>query len=662
MAWAEKTFDKTIHEVEQVDKNAVDTGEQTRLRDVFRDMPPFIKITSGRARKTLARYEELKQRRIEKLRDNPVFKFVMMVAGLTNERMEQYWKGDSASPFSDRQMPMSTKLDKNDLQMLKERARERAFADLHQFCGPIKAVPMYRRAVKEPLRKVSAPPPTLTRQSSLGDDGGLEGYEDSESENEKKSQEAKVDFRSGVKYIYNMNDTEFFYFINRFQENGFPEQIQDPKKLVGEGDNIRSVTPEADIRWYILGRDVTGNIHPEDNGLNPFPAHEHFRGQDYNSGARTYGQQLYDDRTGLGEYPRIDRRQGGLPVDEGRPQNHSRDRIYDHNRIFGPNGQRDAYDHDDKYLSIQRSNWWQWAQNVPIVRWERPNTSSDKLRPEFWFQRYVARWLARDTNIQSDNNNPMRKTKVTEFEDLKLFKNRFRGLFNNLTFDKTSKAWVRDLTGLRLSKMLRRADEYDDGPDAEDWEGENDVYLPCKPACEVPLDFVRPLFNERYAHWKHELVLGEYEKRLMYQADQWLQKTPWAIGKIYLQPSIYAHMQEAHVAVCAKFKKFRHLELRDWISSEDHRYFFSKLVALCIRTSAVLSNKKYGLDKAYMRLNLEKRRIMHAISKLKAPQRVRTAVAFPRATMDQRRAWDRYEAARKANNTDAAASALRDMH
>lgn len=450
-----------------------------------------------------------------------------------------------------------------------------------------------------------------------------------------------------------MNDTEFFYFINRFQENGFPEQIQDPKKRVGEGDNIRSVTPEADIRWYILGRDVTRNIHPEDNGLNPFPAHKHFRGQDYNSGARTYGQPLYDDRTGLGEYPRIDRRQGGLPVDERRPQNHSRDRIYDHNRIFGRNGQRDAYDHDDRYLSIQRSNWWQWAQNVPIVRWEQE-------RPEFWFQRYVARWLARDTNIQSDNNNPMRKTKVTEFEDLKLFKNRFRGLFNNLRFD--NGAWIRDLTGLRLTKMLRRGDEYDDGHDAEDWEGENDIYLPCKPACEVPLDFVRPLFNERYAHWKHELVLGEYEKRLMYQADQWLQKTPWAIGKIYLQPSIYAHMQEAHVAVCAKFKKFRHLELRDWISSEDHRYFFSKLVALCIRTSAVLSNKKYGLDKAYMRLNLEKRRIMHAISKLKAPQRVRTAVAFPRATMDQRRAWDRYEAARKANNTDAAASALRDMH
>ena len=124
---------------------------------------------------------------------------------------------------------------------------------------------------------------------------------------------------------------------------------------------------------------------------------------------------------------------------------------------------------------------------------------------------------------------------------------------------------------------------------------------------EVPLDFVRPIFNERFTYWKHELVLGEYEKRSMQEADKWLQMTPWAIGKIYLQPSIYAHMQEAHIAITKKWKKFQHMTLEDWLNSEEHAFFFSKLVALCIKTSDVLSGKKYGLDKMYMRINLEKR-------------------------------------------------------
>jgi hypothetical protein len=185
----------------------------------------------------------------------------------------------------------------------------------------------------------------------------------------------------------------------------------------------------------------------------------------------------------------------------------------------------------------------------------------------------------------------------------------------------------------------------------------------CVELCEVPLDFVKTLFDERFSYWKHDLVLGEFEKRAMYRADQWLQKTPWAIGKIYLQPSMFAHMQEAHVAITCKFKKFSHLNPHDWFNAEKPRYFFAKLVALCIRTSAVLSNKKYGLDKAYMRINLEKKRIMHAIGKLNPPRRTPTTVtAFPRARPSQIDAWGRYEAARRYKDPAAAARALQDMN
>ena len=167
-------------------------------------------------------------------------------------------------------------------------------------------------------------------------------------------------------------------------------------------------------------------------------------------------------------------------------------------------------------------------------------------------------------------------------------------MFNNITY--TNGKFYRDLTGMRLCK---KGDE-------------NKI---------VPLEFVKPLYEQRVEWWRHELVLGEYEKRSMYQADQWLQKTPWALGKMYIEPALYGHMIEAHIAVTSRFKKFQHMSVEDLVSDEKHSFFMSKLVAMCIRTSAILSGKKYGLDKMYMRVNLEKKRLMYAWSKLEPPKR-----------------------------------------
>ena len=250
------------------------------------------------------------------------------------------------------------------------------------------------------------------------------------------------------------------------------------------------------------------------------------------------------------------------------------------------------------------------------------------------------------------------------FPDLVKFRNQYRILFNNL-FLKGRVEWFRDLTGLRLTKMIRGISRDNKGyniGDAENDEGDADRTNPCEVPCEVPLDFVRPVFNERFAYWKHELVLGEYEKRTMYEADQWLQKTPWAIGKIYLQPNIYSHMQEAHIAITSKWKKFSTLSLEDWLTSEKHMFFYAKLVALCIRTSAVLSNKKYGLDRAYMRLNLEKRRIMYSLGKMNKPERAPQPRLFPRASANQERLWEEYRAARARGDVATAQAVLQDMN
>ena len=367
--------------------------------------------------------------------------------------------------------------------------------------------------------------------------------------------------------------------------------------------------------------------------------------------------------------------------------------VYAHTEYFNVDeDQVSSYDtasHNNKKLNKDgdesTNNFWTWMDNTPIVHW-------DKTTADFWFQRYIAKWLADDRQPRGTGD---------QFTDLEPFRARFRSLFNNLRLDKTTGKWIRDLTGLRLTKMIRGRTKYKDRaigfksldaigeeqPDgtvkvapltrtvsqqakgskvpvgvtkfekAEEEEGDKDMERPEDMPTEVPLDFVRPIFNDRFAHWKHELVLGEYEKRSMQEADKWLQMTPWAIGKIYLQPCIYAHMQEAHIAITRKFKKFAHLSLEDWLNSDEHSYFFSKLVALCIKTSEVLSGKKYGLDKMYMRINLEKRRIMYALGKLESPTRQRRApINTVRPSASRERSLRDWSDARMRGDTALAAS------
>jgi hypothetical protein len=397
--------------------------------------------------------------------------------------------------------------------------------------------------------------------------------------------------------------------------------------------------------------------------------------------------------------------------------------VYDHQWIFNSH-EKQAHSYDNKELlqtveieNTTESHLWTWMDNTPIVHW-------DKTTAEFWFQRYIAKWLADDKTDRKTRPDKEQLLDLTDFRD------RFRTLFNNLRLDKSTGKWMRDLTGLRLTKMIRGRKEFkdrgvglgtktatdkgnkDSGGKASDDkggkasddkgggvappssnrqssmgapggvkrirrlnnrdksgiavgvtnfeepevnEGDLDVWRPEDLPTEVPLDFVRPIFNERFAHWKHELVLGEYEKRSMQEADKWLQMTPWAIGKIYLQPSIYAHMQEAHIAITRKWKKFAHLTLEDWLASNEHSFFYSKLVALCIKTSDVLSGKKYGLDKMYMRLNLEKRRIMYSIGKLDVPGRTRKNKGTIAPTISEEKLWKEYQAARVKGDAAEAA-------
>ena len=811
MAWTQKT----IFKVEEPSEDPqTDENEEARLRDMFRNMPPFIKISSRRAREALVKYEAHKQRYIETLRNNPVYKFVMQVAAFTNEDMEKYWRGKTLAPFMEEHMPQDIKIEKEDVELLVSRAREHAFADLHQFCRPIDAIPVYRPSVIFPKKKditfwnLKNNPTTVERSRlfTLIDEGdqkakislksedldvlsGLErpemtlfdykflingieyiidkyiGANDNKLYVTLKSKKGSKSIAitaddldiTDPKYIYNMSGAEFFQFYKKFLsekqyytkndvydrtmgrnrigryvlgsktvqesfEREYPahdfnynfvkkrreddnneilrlaKRVQNTKDAKEYMDTLKQaiirdrkeieeleIWKIPDVKFRIeqlLMKEMERDIDQEDNDmdidydekfemlsanakeelnvlLNRIPvltrmikqAEERIKQANDSArnaeGGESKGADPMDIDTDSFEFKKLFRMLSASGV-------------YDHTAIFkkgkrrrDEEGKRD-YDMYDthEYSSLNVENAITWGDNFPIVRWE------DK-RPEFWFQRYIARFLTNDP-----------KGGTNTIDD---FQSKYRRLFNNLRYE--NGRWIRDLTGLRLSRMLRGPKEKksktrvvkgnisdEEGRkttdtfysyDAEENEGDQTDKRPCEVPCEVPLDFVEPLFNERFAYWKHNLVLGEYEKRSQYQADLWLQKTPWAIGKLYLMPAIVGHMTEAHVAITSNFSNYKNVELMDILNSERHSFFFSKLVALCIRTSAVLSGKKYGLDKAYMRLNLEKRRIMYSFKKVGPPsrssRRSQRPVEYSSSTVTRRNRREFEEAKRRGD-------------
>jgi len=501
MAWVERTF-------AEVDPPEDGPDEDQHLGEMLRNLPPYMKLTTRRARKALEKYELMKQRHIENLRQNPMYKFVMQVAAFTNEDIGKYWKGKSLTPFMEDHIPEKITISREDLTLMHNRANENAISDLHQFCTRIRAVPMFNtglytspgpqrgsgraqgipqtpagkiqrakqladlRSVKKKLAYPGRQTQPTTPVSEQGVGGG----------------ESKTANSPGKTYIYNMNDMQFEQFIRDF--------------------NSRTYPPSAEFSFYAL--DLSSDEHDKSDVRN-----------------------------------------------------------------FNP---------IENIKSLPRSDPAEWAKMVPVVRWDAPYA-------EYWFQRYVARWLAK--RVKSDGSES-----DSEDEDEINFQNRYRIMFNNLV--EVDGIMYRDLTGMLFTTPTRESEA-----DA------NNI-----------LDFAKPLYEERAEWWRHELVLGEYEKRSQYQADKWLQKTPWALGKMYIEPKLYGHMVEAHVMVTTRFKKFQNASVEDLVQDERHSFFMSKLVAMCINTSAILSGKKYGLDRMYMRMNFEKRKLLHAWSRLPAPNRI----------------------------------------
>lgn len=70
---------------------------------------------------------------------------------------------------------------------------------------------------------------------------------------------------------------------------------------------------------------------------------------------------------------------------------------------------------------------------------------------------------------------------------------------------------------------------------------------------------------------------------------------------------IYGHMEEAHIAITHRWSHMANASI-EYLMDD---LMYARLVALCIRTSSLLSDKRYSMDKTYLRLNFEKRRVLN---------------------------------------------------
>tara|TARA_B100000674_G_scaffold164637_1_gene132016 strand:- start:7416 stop:8291 length:876 start_codon:yes stop_codon:yes gene_type:complete len=88
-------------------------------------------------------------------------------------------------------------------------------------------------------------------------------------------------------------------------------------------------------------------------------------------------------------------------------------------------------------------------------------------------------------------------------------------------------------------------------------------------------------------------------------------------GIIFLSPSIYAHIEESYVAITQVHSHLSKVPLSLFVNTPKIRTLFAKLVALCIRSSDFLSQKRYNLDSTFPRINMEKRRLMNYFAHVK---------------------------------------------
>lgn len=144
-------------------------------------------------------------------------------------------------------------------------------------------------------------------------------------------------------------------------------------------------------------------------------------------------------------------------------------------------------------------------------------------------------------------------------------------------------------------------------------------------------------FAEKVHEYKSTITKNMLYSKIQQSQAHWYETTPWASGKIWVNNNCWSHMVEAHTMVTRKFPHLRDCSMQDLVTDDEARFPFAKLTAMCIRSSAALSGNRYTLNKLYARINMEKIKILQmfkfvtcgANRKRKFSSFIRTDSRFP---------------------------------
>lgn len=93
--------------------------------------------------------------------------------------------------------------------------------------------------------------------------------------------------------------------------------------------------------------------------------------------------------------------------------------------------------------------------------------------------------------------------------------------------------------------------------------------------------------------------------------SKWYHNIEWADGLVHLAPMLFGHIEEAYTVIKQKWPHLKNAPLNAFTDSLDVRSMFARLVSMGIRTSDVLSGRRYHLQSTYSRVNMEKMRLLN---------------------------------------------------
>lgn len=93
--------------------------------------------------------------------------------------------------------------------------------------------------------------------------------------------------------------------------------------------------------------------------------------------------------------------------------------------------------------------------------------------------------------------------------------------------------------------------------------------------------------------------------------SKWYHNIEWADGLVHLAPMLFGHIEEAYTVIRQKWPHLKNAPLNAFTDSLDVRSMFARLVSMGIRTSDVLSGRRYHLQSTYSRVNMEKMRLLN---------------------------------------------------